>query len=229
MTDPTEPITEARVRLKKLAASMLVRKERLEEELKMLEAEQARVVQELDLIAAASPAEPDVGIEPTGRALDPELAAIRAELAAKVDAKREELEQAEADLSGALRQFDDLAKVKTQTERDVLRAVVAGATSRDPFSRDPADVALANVREHIGELGARVRLNDELAGVSAVDAPAAPVVREDPEAKARAILAELKAKKRGASPAASSTSGDAVGSGPDANGPAPAPKKKRTL
>ncbi|MCK6552255.1 hypothetical protein L6R52_40875, partial [Myxococcota bacterium] len=81
-------------------------------------------------------------------------------------------------------------------------------------------------------LDARVRLNDELAGASG-DAPAAaapparPAVREDPEAKARAILAELKAKKRGAAPSADASGADAAEPPPD--GPAPAPKKKRTL
>src|SRR5687767_6132621 len=108
----SDEIDEARIKIKKLAASMLVRKEKLE-------AEVARV--EKDLARAEN---------------DPELSA---ELAGLLEAKNEELAIAESDYSGALKEMEELKKLDRDFEVEKDRAVVRGGLSSDPFLKSPAE------------------------------------------------------------------------------------------
>src|SRR5262245_62132763 len=124
MSDARDAVDAARIKIKKAAAAMLVRKENLEAEL-----ERAR--------ASASP---------------------------RVVEIEEELAVAEADYAGALKELKELGELAKDVEREEQRAVVRGASgaARDPFERDATDVALENVRQHIGELEARVSLDSDL-------------------------------------------------------------------
>lgn len=110
------------------------------------------------------------------RGVDPDLDAA-------VASKRNEIADANAtyqEILGDVRAVQDAAK---QHERLVDRAPVDALRNADPFAVSAEDVALDNVRRHIEQLDAEASLTQD-------DAP-----KEDPEAKARAQLAELKAKK----------------------------------
>lgn len=180
MTDAKDAIDEARIRIKKAAASMLVRKEKLEEELARAKAADSPLVPELE----------------------------------------EQLDVAEADYQGALKEFRDLAELAKDYEGDALRAQVRSASSPDPFMPSAVDRALENVRNHIGELEARVSLNADLERAGKEQRVQE---RVDREAAAREQLAALKAKKRGELPAPKS---EGEGEGDEPTEP---PKKKRTL
>jgi hypothetical protein len=174
MTDAKDAIDEARIRIKKAAASMLVRKEKLEEELVRAKAADSPLVPELE----------------------------------------EQVDVAEADYQGALTELRELADLAKDFEQEQLRGVVRNASSSDPFSPSAVDRALENVRNHIGELEARVSLDRELQGVAQE-----PRVQErvDKDAALREQLAALKAKKRSDSAA------------PEGEPETPPPPKKRTL
>jgi hypothetical protein len=139
-------------KVRQLAASALVRKERLEEEL-------ARILADLKRRGG----DPD---------LDASVASKRNEIA--------DANEAYQQILGDARAVQDAAK---EHERLVERAPVDAVRNADPFSMSAEDVALDNVRRHIEQLEAEASLTQD-------DGP-----KEDPEAKARAQLAELKAKK----------------------------------
>ncbi len=110
-----------------------------------------------------------------------------------------ELEQAQADAGAAK---DSLVELKQGIERlkaERPRAVSAAASvsldeQLDGIAVDAELIALENAREHIQNTIALVDLNRELAG-SELGVTAVP--REDPEAKARRQLEELKRLRGG--------------------------------
>lgn len=177
MTDANDAITEARVRLKKLAASSLARKEALTAELRRL-----RIQREEVASGDLTPDDDDA---------DQERLAVLAELDRMIAERETSLASAEQDLRAALSELDDLGKVKQRAERDLVRAIADSALRPDPIATSTVDRALENVRGHIADLDARARL----------DAPASPPrsakeEREERELRARRELAELKAKKQ---------------------------------
>lgn len=216
MSDPKDTIAEARSKVKQIAARMLVRKEALEQELKLLEADKAKVQREAEL--ALSQDREDLAERILGSGI---------ELDGRITAKREELALAEQDYRNALGDLDDLKRVAAESERAGLRAVVDGAVAADPFATSAEDRALENVRSHIADLEARVSLDRDL---SARDSERSKLDREIAELKARQQLAELKAKRAGlAAPAAPSSSTTAPDEAPSQDDGPPPGTPKRTL
>jgi hypothetical protein len=181
-----DAIAEARARIKKIAASMLVRKESLESEQRRLDDDRARVERELE--ACGDDAARKSAIEQ-----------MRGELRERLAAKNDELAVAEKDYRDALAQIEELGRLARTAERAELRAVVDSARAPDLDERSAEDIALANVREHIENLEARADLERELSGDSSsrtarVRDRAAERARS--EADARSELEALKAKRR---------------------------------
>lgn len=170
-------------KVRQLAASTLVRKEQLQEQLAALEAELQQRQTDRDRAISAEAEE-----------LALELSQIVRDLDERVDLKRGEVAEADAsyrEIIGELRSVQDAAK---QHERLVQRAPVDSALAADPFALTAEDAALENVRRHIDQLSTEADLNDELRP------PKREPAKEDAEAKAKAQLEELKAKKKAGKP-----------------------------
>jgi hypothetical protein len=109
MADAKEVINDARFKIKRIAAAMLVRKESLERELE-----------------AARGARPSEGSEP-------------AALAARIADLEEALAVAEQDYRDALQQFDELARLGKDAERAELRALIDSAAPAPETPRTTSD------------------------------------------------------------------------------------------
>jgi phage shock protein A len=179
-------------KVRQLAASALARKERLNEQLAALEAEQQQRTSERELAISAD--DDEVALH-----LTQQLNA----LSERMDLKRGEVAEAESSylaIVGDLRAVQDAAK---EHERLAQRAPVDALAARDEFSPSAEDAALENVRRHIENLSAEAELNDDLGAARKSDRELeqkiARLEKEEAEAKAKAQLAELKAKKKAAS------------------------------
>ncbi len=204
-------------KVRQLAASALARKEQLEGEVAALEADKRR--READRELALSSDDDALALQLTRMVEDlvQRLALKRSEVEAQEDAYRE--------IVGDLRSVQDAAR---EHERLVQRVPVDSAALPDPFATSAEDVALENVRRHIDELSARAELEDELGASQKADRELsrqlAELERQEAEAKARAQLAELKAKRKTDAPAVPADPGPET---PEE--PPPAKKPKKTM
>ncbi len=190
MADPREILRDARARMKPLVARMMARRDQAQAELEARNTERAQLLTEADTLRAAGRAD-----------LAEAMTAAIGELDLRIAQETEEHARAEADLREALADMDQLEQDEGDAERATLRGVVDAATRPpgDLLSLDPADIALRNVRDHAGNLEARVALDRELAGSSAPAAGAATPRRDtaaEAEAKARTELAALKEARK---------------------------------
>jgi phage shock protein A len=176
-------------KVRQLAASALARKEKLEEQLTAREAEKRQ--KEADREVALSADDDEVALGLTQQIN---------ELTSRVELKRGEVDAADSsyrDILGDLRSVQDAAK---EHERLAARAPIDKAIAADPFDMSAEDAALDNVRRHIDTLSAQADLDDELGASRKADRELeqkmAAIEKQEAEAKARAQLAELKAKRK---------------------------------
>jgi hypothetical protein len=161
-------VIEAIAKLKKLAARELVSKEAFQKEAEATEKRLRKVKADLDTV-----------LDTDEDHLAQELIKIKGEL--------------EADLESKLQNF----ALADEQEKAESRAVVSAAVSADPFSTDPTDVALENVRGHLAELDARVKLDRELGGGDREERRRlADLEKQTSELQAREELARLKAERK---------------------------------
>jgi hypothetical protein len=230
-------------RVKQLAASALVRKEKLEEELRVLEEEKANRARQQDLASRSG----DEGV-----AMD--LQSLMVDLEARLSAKRDEIAEADAAFREIMADLDTTKQAKDDYARAKLRAPIDAAASPDPFAMSAEDVALDNVRRSIEGLSAEAELGDDLQAEGPQRAERAKAhSRSEAEAswqdiagrrseaelsrkiaeleqkekadKALAQLAELKAKKR--QKAGGQAKADAAPDAPES--PEPPKKPKKTM
>jgi hypothetical protein len=141
MTGADDKVAEARAKVLKLAVTRRARKEELEAELARRKGERAEV-------AAMDARE--------------EVQAIARDLDARIQALTAELVTVDSELRAALREADDLRKLGGQAEVAQARELARSVTDPDPILRSPEDTALDNVRAHIADLEAQVRLDAEV-------------------------------------------------------------------
>ena len=154
MSDAKDAASEAFVRWRKLAAGRLQRKEELEAELLKLRRDRLSL-------------EPLVG--------NAEADALRAELDTRIAAAGSELATVETEYRDALKEMGELQKVARDAEFAGARATVAAARAEaDPVLRSAEELALDNVRAHIGNLEAQVKVGKELAELESDEEPPAP-------------------------------------------------------
>jgi phage shock protein A len=176
-------------KVRQLAASALARKEKLEEELSAVEAEKKQREAQRELALSSGDDELALKLTQLVGDLHARLELKRDEIAAADDAYREILVD--------LRAVQDAAK---EQERLVQRAPIDAALEPDPFGTSAEDAALENVRQHIETLSARAELEDELNASRKSDRELAKrladLEKQEAEEKAKAQLAELKAKRK---------------------------------
>jgi phage shock protein A len=184
--------------LKKLAASMVRRRDDAAAELDNAKRELSELQQQLDGAVAT---------EHDADALT--LLERREALTAQVETLQAALDVADTDANEAKTQLVTLKAKIQELERDkpklIAKATVANIKNElEGLSLDSELATLGRVREHIHNTVAQVDLNRELASAEAGTTPSAPPPRVDPEAKARAQLEELKraraAQNQGKSP-----------------------------
>lgn len=211
MADADDAIRNARGRVKNFAATLLVRKEELENKLRRYEAEGARLAEEIS------------AVEGTDDDTEGQLRGLFAENMGLVDAAKAELAQVTAELEGAKLEIGNLEKLARDAERQSYRAAFNTSSPGDPLSASPEDIALRNVREHAANLEGRVKLERELREASgeAAAAPARPAApAESAEDRAKRVLAEMKAaRKKGSDGGGSSSSGSDGGGNDPERGP----------
>jgi hypothetical protein len=180
MADPKDITSEARAKMKRLAASMMVDQERLEALVKKDEAELGKLDLELDAVRSTGSSELSAGLEQ-----------LRAELAGRLEANREALALVQANFEATTKDMDDLGRFGDRMQREHLRAATQVTLPGDPYSTDVTDAALSSVREHIEKLSGEAALGAELAA-----AKRPPTSAESEEARARAQLAAMKAARK---------------------------------
>lgn len=172
-------------KVKQLAASALARRDRFEEELRILEKERAVRLENRELALGAQ--DDDLALEVT---------TLLQDLDRRVEIKRGELAEAEEHYQEILGELRSIQNSRADLERARLRAPVDAVAAPDPFSTSAEDVALENVRRHIDELTARAELEEELRPSDRdLSRRIAELEKSEAEAKAKAQLAELKAKR----------------------------------
>jgi len=199
MSTIEDEVREARGRLRAAAARCLARREAAEQELSQLEPKLGQVRAEAEAVRAAGALE---------RAA--EFDAILRELEGRVSAARGERALAAQGHADALAELAALERA----EREALVAPLRAAVAPEPLARSAEDVALANVRSHLADVDAGVRLDEELGaappGASPVAAGASPAAAGGQPAaaapsaaaplsadeQARAELARLKAQRK---------------------------------
>jgi hypothetical protein len=82
---------------------------------------------------------------------DPQLPTLAADLAV-----------ADREYRAAMAEIAELKKLARTAEHAAARRVVTGTDDTDPFIRADEDLALDNVRAHLRDLEAQVKINDEL-------------------------------------------------------------------
>jgi phage shock protein A len=202
-------------RVRQLAARALVRKEKLESELAALEAEKRQ--RETDLDRAISAEDDEIALRVT------EMIGLLGE---RIEHKRSEVSEAEESYRQILADARAVQDAAKEHERLVQRAPIDAILGGDPLAASAEDAALENVRQHIEQLSAEAELNDEL-GASRrqereLSRKLADLEKQDAEARARAQLAELKAKKK---KTAEGAPREAAAEGPPQNEPPKKPKK----
>ena len=169
MGEATDAVREAIMRNKQLAAKHLVRKRELEVEV-------AKYQQERDDVANIAP--PD----------------LLAELDARIADRRTKLQAATYDYQQAMKELGELDRLTTQAIGGEARAL-AHSIHGDGVVRTNEQIALDNVREHIGNLVAGETLDRELADLEGPTVPARPpVAAEDADAAAKAEFEALRTK-----------------------------------
>jgi hypothetical protein len=153
MSDARDKVAEARARTMQLAASRLARKQELAAELARRKGEKA----ELATLGESS-----------------DVVALARDVDARIQALSAELAFVDADLQGALREMDDLKKLGGEAQIAQARELVRSVTDPDPILRSPEEQALDNVRAHIADLDARLRLGAELSAEPAPEPPSEP-------------------------------------------------------
>jgi hypothetical protein len=103
----------------------------------------------------------------------------------------DEIAAAKYDYEQALAELKELDRLGAQAETLAARSIMNDIDG-DPVLRSPEQVALDNVRDHIANLGAQVKVGEELAGTPA----AAPAPAEDPDEAARKQFEALRAKPK---------------------------------
>ena len=180
MADPKDITSEARAKMKRLAASMMVEQERLEALVKKDRAELEKLDLELETVRSAGSSELSAG-----------LAELRAELAARLQANTEALALPQANFEATTKDMDDLGRFGDRMQREQLRAQTQVQLPGDPTSSDATDAALSKVRDHIEKLSGEAALGADLAA-----AKRPPSTAETEEARARAQLAAMKAARK---------------------------------
>lgn len=164
MSDAIDAVAKALALQKQLAASRLVRMDELDAE-----------------IARLGRAMAELGNEAMTREVDARIAAAVAERSV-----------AEQELRAALAEIDALRKMGRDSATVEARATLQVA-SGEPILRTPEETALDNVRAHLGDLDARLRLGDELGADTALGPPRARAVA-DPDTEARSEFEALRRK-----------------------------------
>ena len=137
MSDKTDAVREAVTRYKQLAARHLAHKQELE-------AEVAKLKQQRDEVASIAPPE------------------LLAEVDARIADRTTKLQAATYDYNQAMKELGELDRLNTKALGADAREIVASIHG-DPMERSAEQIALDNVREHIGNLDAEANLNRELA------------------------------------------------------------------
>jgi hypothetical protein len=185
MSDTKDVIQDARIRIKKIAASMLARKEGLEKERARLDKERTRIAQQIEAFSASE-----------DTALKAQLDEGLSDLDQRIAMKDEEIATAEKDQQDAMNELSELARLAKDADRAELRAIVDSAQPAALDDRSAEDIALENVRTHIENLEARADLDAELSKRTAKSERA--VNKAIAEADAKRELEALKAKRKSA-------------------------------
>lgn len=196
-------IDDAKAQMKKHAASALARKEELEKQLEDLRAQRAELAENRATAEAAGATE-----------LVGEIDEVAATLDLKIESTEEQAALAANTVDDIVEQMNELDGSRSSLERESLVGKVRALSSSDPFSMDPADRALANVRDHAASLDAEVAVNDQLSGKSRQELRR--LQEEQQQADLRSQLEAMKQKKREAAEA-------------DKDASDPSKKPKRTL
>lgn len=175
-----DPIDDAKAEMKKHAANALARKEELEAQLTKLTAQREELRASREAAEASGQTELLSEIDELAQTVDQNIESLEGQVAIAANT-----------VDDVVAQMKDLEGSRSQLERDALVGKVRALTGSDPFSTDPVDRALANVRDHAAQLDAQVELNSALRP----DDPE-PVRAQPTEADLRAQLEALKAKKR---------------------------------
>ena len=190
MSDAKDAVKSAKGANARLAASCLARRDELAAAVAGLEKQRA----EADALVQAG--------------IGAEAEAILRTVEERLAKKRIELEAAKYDLKQAVGELGTLDRMAGKAASVDAQAAAAAVLDRDPLIQSPEERALENVRGHIADTDAHVRLNAELASEPAlssaapVDAPAGASSKID-EAEARArfeALRERSGKGGGAPP-----------------------------
>ncbi len=209
-------ISQAKKALKVAAARLTVKKQAADATIARLEVRQTELKD--GLAQAKSAGESQLAAD-VGQALE----GIESQLASQLDLRC----SIESSLQDTLREHQGADGLKSQLEREQLQATVSQLSTSDPFEPSAEDRALSNAREGISDLQAQVQLDRELGAEARQDRELEGRLRalrsEDPDAAARAQLAELKAAR-----SARPSDGPEV-SADEAAGQTPPKKPKRTL
>ncbi len=181
-------IDDAKAQMKKHAASALARKEELEKKLEELRAQRAELAENRAVAEAGGATE-----------LVAEIDEVAATLDANIESTDEQVALAANTVDDIVKQMNELEGDRSSLERDALVGRVRALSSSDPFSMDPADRALANVRDHAAQLDAEIAVEDQLSGKSRQELRR--LQEEQKQADLRSQLEALKQKKRDAAAA----------------------------
>lgn len=201
-----DPIDDAKANMKKYAASALARKEALEAQLEKLKAKRAELAKDRAAAEASDATE-----------LLAEIDDLMVTLGARIESLEGQAALAANTVDEVLEQMKELDGARSSLERSALLAQVDALSSSDPYSTDPLDRALANVREHAATLDATVELEDALSPESARDFRR--IEAQQKEDDLRKQLEAMKAQRR------ASKSASAEEPGSDASDPTKKPKR----
>jgi hypothetical protein len=128
-------------------------------------------------------------------ALEEELTRLEAEgaPAERIAAVSAELAGVKGELASAIAEIKELERL-AGVERANAARVISGEIGGDPIIRTAEETALDNVREHLKDLEAEIKLADELAPTQEKQEP--PTSREDGDAKALAEFQERRSKSK---------------------------------
>lgn len=209
-------MSDAKKALKVAAARLTVKKESADAAIAGLQARRAELKDGLAQARSAGETQ-----------LAEDVADALSGVESQLDSQLELQATIESSLQQALQEYQGVDGLKSQLDRAELQATVGRLSTSDPFAPSAEDRALQNARSGIGDLDAQAQLQRELGAdarqIRDVEDRLAALRNEDPEAKARAQLAALKAARTHRTPTPSEAESDA---GPSAVAPK---KPKRTL
>jgi phage shock protein A len=193
VTDAEDAVNEARVRIKRHAASLLVQKEQLDAKVELAEKELAAIHGEAKQAAAGGRDD-----------LASKYGEVITELEERLQSLREQRALAEQGYREAVKELSELERLGREAERAAVMAPVRSSVpAANPFTQSAVDFAIANVREHIENLEAEASLGDDLAQERKESEERD---RELGELKAKDQLAALKAA-RGKKPSSDGSEG----------------------